>query len=127
MSKDERIKALQAALTQIEKDFGKEAIMKLGEKPVKPSVEVIPTGALPLDVAIGVGGIPRGRVVEIFGPEAGGKSTLAMVIVAQAQKLGGIGAYIDAEHAFDPAYASKLGIDVENLLISQPDSGEQAL
>ncbi|MBU0952486.1 MAG: recombinase RecA [Elusimicrobia bacterium] len=127
MAKDEKLKALESAITQIEKDFGKEAIMKLGEKSPRMMVEVIPTGALPLDVAIGVGGVPRGRVVEIFGPESGGKSTLAMIIAAQAQKLGGISAYIDAEHAFDPTYAKNLGLDVENLYISQPDSGEQAL
>ncbi|MBU2568061.1 MAG: recombinase RecA [Elusimicrobia bacterium] len=127
MVKDERIKALQAAITQIEKDFGKEAIMKLGEKGPRFVMDVIPTGALPLDIATGVGGIPRGRVVEIFGPEAGGKSTLAMIIVGQAQKLGGIAAYIDAENAFDPTYAKKLGVDTDNLFISQPDSGEQAL
>ena len=127
MSKDDKLKALEAAITQIEKDFGKESVIKLGEKTVKLTVETIPTGALALDVATGVGGIPRGRVIEIFGPEAGGKSTLAMLIAAQAQKLGGISAYIDAEHAFDTAYAAKLGIDVENLYISQPDSGEQGL
>jgi len=127
MSKDDKLKALEAAITQIEKDFGKESVIKLGEKTVKLTVETIPTGALALDVATGVGGIPRGRVIEIFGPEAGGKSTLAMIIAAQAQKLGGISAYIDAEHAFDTAYAAKLGIDVENLYISQPDSGEQGL
>jgi len=127
MLKDEKLKALQSAITQIEKDFGKEAIMKLGEKSPKLAVEAIPTGALPLDIAIGVGGIPRGRVIEIFGPEAGGKSTLAMIISAQAQKLGGISAYIDVEHAFDPTYAQKLGLDTENLLISQPDSAEEAL
>ena len=127
MSKDDKLKALEAAITQIEKDFGKESVIKLGEKTVKLTVETIPTGALALDIATGVGGIPRGRVIEIFGPEAGGKSTLAMIIAAQAQKLGGISAYIDAEHAFDTAYAAKLGIDVENLYISQPDSGEQGL
>jgi recombination protein RecA len=125
--KDERLKALQSAITQIEKDFGKEAVMRLGEKASKITIGVIPTGALPLDIAVGVGGVPRGRVVEIFGPEASGKSTLAMVIVSQAQKLGGVAAYIDAEHAFDTTYASKLGIDIDNLLISQPDSGEEGL
>lgn len=125
--KDERIKALDLALTQIEKDFGKEAIMRLGEKHAKATVDVIPTGALPLDIAVGVGGIPRGRVVEIFGPESSGKTTLALSIAAQSQKQGGIAAYIDAEHAMDPEYAKKLGVDIDNLLISQPDSGEQAL
>src|SRR6202050_3060460 len=127
MSKDERMKALELALTQIEKDFGKEAIMKMGEKSTKVQVEAIPTGALPLDIAIGVGGIPRGRVVEIYGPESSGKTTLTLHMVANAQKQGGVAAFIDAEHAMDPAYAKKLGVDIDNLLISQPDSGEQAL
>ena len=127
MAKDEKLKALDLALSQIEKDFGKEAIMRLGEKHSKEKVDAIPTGALPLDIAIGIGGIPRGRIVEIFGPESSGKTTLALCMVAETQKLGGIAAYIDAEHAMDPEYASKLGVDIENLLISQPDSGEQAL
>jgi len=127
MSKNEKLKALDLALNQIEKDFGKEAIMRLGEKHARTSVDVIPTGALPLDIAVGVGGIPRGRVVEIFGPESSGKTTLALCIVSQSQKQGGIAAYIDAEHAMDPEYAKKLGVDIDNLLISQPDSGEQAL
>jgi recombination protein RecA len=127
MARDERMKALDLALSQIEKDFGKEAIMKLGEKHLKTPVEIIPTGALPLDIAIGIGGIPRGRVIEIFGPESSGKTTLALCIAAQAQKRGGIAAYIDAEHAMDPEYAKKLGVDIDNLFISQPDSGEQAL
>lgn len=127
MAKDDRMKALELALTQIEKDFGKEAIMKLGEKDIKTTVDAIPTGSLPLDVAIGIGGIPRGRVIEIYGPESSGKTTLSLQVVANAQKLGGVAAFIDAEHAMDPIYAKKLGVDVENLLISQPDSGEQAL
>ncbi|MCB4790443.1 MAG: recombinase RecA [Elusimicrobia bacterium] len=127
MAKDERLKALDLALTQIEKDFGKDAIMRLGEKHAKMPVSAIPTGILPLDIAIGVGGIPRGRVIEIFGPESGGKTTLSLCIVSQAQKLGGIAAFIDAEHAMDPDYALKLGVDIDNLLISQPDSGEQGL
>ncbi len=127
MAKDDRMKALELALTQIEKDFGKEAIMKMGEKPLKSQVDVIPTGALPLDIAIGIGGIPRGRVVEIYGPESSGKTTLTLHMVANAQKQGGVAAFIDAEHAMDPAYAKKLGVDIDNLLISQPDSGEQAL
>jgi recombination protein RecA len=114
------------ALTQIEKDFGKEAIMKMGENSIS-QVEAIPTGALPLDIAIGIGGIPRGRVIEIYGPESSGKTTLTLQVVAQAQKAGGVAAFIDAEHAMDPAYAKKLGVDVDNLLVSQPDSGEQAL
>ena len=128
MNKDERAKALDLALAQIKKDFGQEALIKLGEKTAKVSgVGVIPTGILPLDIAIGVGGVPRGRVVEIYGPESSGKTTLCLSIVAQAQKAGGVAAYIDAEHAMDPVYAKKLGVDTDNLLISQPDSGEQAL
>ncbi|MBI4052395.1 MAG: recombinase RecA [Elusimicrobia bacterium] len=127
MAKDERAKALELALTQIEKAFGKEAIMKLGEKFAKTKVEVISTGALPLDIALGVGGLPRGRIVEIFGPEASGKTTLSLQAVAQAQKAGGTAAFVDAEHALDPVYARKLGVDVDNLLIAQPDSGEQAM
>ena len=127
MSKDEKLKALNLALSQIEKDFGKEAIMRLGEKNAHVDVDVIPTGALPLDIAIGIGGIPRGRIIEIFGPESSGKSTLALCVVAEAQKQGGIVAYIDAEHAMDPDYASKLGVNVDDMLISQPDSGEQGL
>src|SRR5512133_2953050 len=127
MAKDERSKALDLALAQIEKDFGKEAIMRLGEKHAKTPVEIIPTGALPLDIAIGVVGIPRGRVIEIFCPESSGKTTLALCMVAETQKKGGIAAYIDAEHAMDPEYAKMLGVDIDNLLISQPDSGEQAL
>ncbi len=127
MIKDEKLKALNLALTQIEKDFGKEAIMRLGEKNAQVDVDVISTGILPLDIAIGIGGLPRGRIIEIFGPESSGKSTLALCVAAQAQKQGGIVAYIDAEHAMDPEYASKLGVDIDNMLISQPDSGEQGL
>jgi recombination protein RecA len=127
MVKDEKLKALDLALSQIEKDFGKEAIMRLGEKHAKENVDSISTGALPLDIAIGIGGIPRGRIIEIYGPESSGKTTLALCMVAQTQKLGGIAAYIDAEHAMDPEYAKKIGVDIENLLISQPDSGEQGL
>src|ERR1700690_3097829 len=126
MGKDDRAKELELALAQIEKDFGKEAIMKLGEKSLKPRVEAIPTGALPLDIAIGIGGIPRGRVIEIYGPESSGKTTLTLHMVANAQKQGGVAAFIDAEHAMDPAYAKKLGVDIDNLLISQPDSGERS-
>jgi recombination protein RecA len=121
------MKALQLALSQIEKQYGKEAVMKLGDKSSKIKVDIIPTGALPLDVALGVGGVPRGRVIEIYGPEASGKTTLCLHIVAEAQKLGGNAAYIDAEHAMDPQYAKNLGVDIDNLLISQPDSGEQGL
>ena len=127
MGKDEKVKALEVAVSQIEKQFGKGTIMRLGAEAYKGEVEVIPTGALSLDVALGVGGVPKGRVVEIFGPEGGGKTTLSLQIIANAQRLGGTAAFVDAEHAMDPAYAKKLGVDVENLLISQPDSGEQAL
>jgi recombination protein RecA len=127
MIKDEKLKALDLALSQIEKDFGKEAIMRLGEKHSREQVDSIPTGALPLDIAIGIGGIPRGRIIEIYGPESSGKTTLALCMVAETQKLGGIAAYIDAEHAMDPEYAKKIGVDIDNLLISQPDSGEQGL
>ncbi len=124
--KSDKEKALELALSQIEKEFGKGAVMSLGGSSHQ-KVEVIPTGLIGLDVAIGVGGVPRGRVIELFGPESSGKSTLSMQIVASAQKHGGICAYIDAEHAMDPVYAEKLGVDINNLLISQPDSGEQAL
>ena len=123
---DERRKALKLAIEKIEKDFGKGAIMKLGDKP-EVSVETIPTGALALDVALGVGGIPHGRIIEIYGPESSGKTTLAQHIVAECQKKGGIAAFVDAEHALDPEYARNLGVNVDELLISQPDTGEQAL
>ncbi len=125
--KNEKIQALQAALNQIEKSFGKEAIMRLGEKSSKIKVSAIPTGALSLDLALGVGGIPRGRITEVYGPEASGKTTLTLNIIAQAQKQGGVAAFIDAEHALDPLYAKKIGVDIDNLLISQPDCGEEAL
>ncbi len=121
-----KLKALQAAMAKIEKDFGKGSIMKLGDEKIE-NVEVIPTGSIGLDVALGVGGYPRGRIIEIYGPESSGKTTLAIHAIAEAQKNGGIAAFIDAEHAFDRFYASKLGVDVDNLLISQPDNGEQAL
>lgn len=123
---EERIKALKLAIDKIEKDFGKGAIMKLGDKPAV-SVETIPTGALALDVALGVGGVPRGRIIEVYGPESSGKTTLAQHIVAECQKKGGIAAFVDAEHALDPEYARNLGVNVDELLISQPDTGEQAL
>lgn len=123
----DKITALDNAIRQIEKDFGKGSIMKLGEVAAKMHVEVIPTGTLSLDIALGVGGVPRGRVIEIYGPESSGKTTVALHVIAQAQKMGGIAAFIDAEHALDPAYAKKLGVDTDNLLISQPDNGEQAL
>lgn len=122
----ERDKALEMALSQIERQFGKGAIMKMGEAALQPG-EVISTGALALDLALGVGGVPRGRVVEIFGPESSGKTTLALHVVAEAQRNGGVAAFIDAEHALDPPYAKALGVDVDELLISQPDTGEQAL
>ena len=125
-SNSEKAKALQLALSQIEKSFGKEAICKLGDATVK-HIEAISTGALSLDLALGIGGIPRGRVIEIFGPEAGGKTTLSLHIAAQAQKAGGTVAFIDAEHALDPTYAKLIGVNIDELLISQPDSGEQAL
>ena len=125
-SMSDRMKALDAALGQIDKQFGKGSIMRMGEKD-SMKVAAIPTGALPLDIALGVGGLPRGRVVEIFGPESSGKSTLAMHVVAEAQRNGGICAYVDAEHAMDPIYAKAIGVDTDNLLISQPDTGEQAL
>ena len=124
---DERQRALDLALTQIEKQFGKGSIMKLGENQAKLQVDVIPTGTLALDVALGVGGVPRGRVVEIYGPEASGKTTLGYHIIAEAQREGGVAAFIDAEHALNPGYARNVGVDIDNLLISQPDSGEQAL
>ncbi|MCM8819060.1 MAG: recombinase RecA, partial [Candidatus Omnitrophica bacterium] len=119
-------KALEMTISQIEKEFGKGAIMKLGDKKLM-EVEVIPTGAISLDIALGVGGIPRGRITEIFGQEASGKTTLALQILAEAQKLGGTVAFIDAEHALDPNYAKALGVNIEDMLISQPDTGEQAL
>lgn len=126
MGSSEKLKALQAAMDKIEKNFGKGSIMKMGDEIVE-QVEVIPTGSIGLNVALGVGGYPRGRIVEIYGPESSGKTTLAIHAIAEAQKAGGIAAFIDAEHAFDRFYASKLGVDVDNLLISQPDNGEQAL
>ena len=124
---DEKTKNLDLAISQIEKQYGKGPIMRLGNRDVLVPVSVIPSGAISLDAALGVGGFPRGRVVEIYGPEAGGKTTLTLHIIAEAQKLGGSAAFIDAEHALDPTYARKLGVDVDNLLVSQPDNGEQAL
>jgi recombination protein RecA len=124
---DERMKLLESAISQIEKQHGKGAIMRLGNRDILVPVSVIPTGCLSLDVALGVGGVPRGRVVEVYGPESGGKTTLTLQVIAEAQKLGGQAAFIDAEHALDPTYARKLGVDVDNLLVSQPDNGEQAL
>ncbi len=122
----EKMKALQLTMDKIEKGFGKGAIMKMGDQPME-DIECIPSGSIALDIALGIGGYPRGRVVEIYGPEASGKTTLALHAIAEAQKKGGVAAFIDAEHAFDRFYAEKLGVDIENLLISQPDNGEQAL
>ena len=122
----EKLKALQAAMDKIEKTFGKGSIMKMGDDNVQ-EVEVIPTGSIALNAALGVGGYPKGRIIEIYGPESSGKTTLAIHAIAEAQKAGGIAAFIDAEHAFDRFYAAKLGVDVDNLWISQPDNGEQAL
>ncbi len=122
----EKMKALEAALGQIEKQFGKGSVMKLGDVTAM-EVEAIPTGALSLDIALGIGGIPRGRIVEVYGPESSGKTTLALHMIAEAQKLGGEAAFIDAEHALDPVYAKHLGVDIDNLIVSQPDTGEQAL
>ena len=122
----DKLKALRAAMEKIEKNYGKGSIMKLGDENIE-NIEVIPTGSIALDAALGVGGYPKGRIIEIYGPESSGKTTLAIHAIAEAQKAGGIAAFIDAEHAFDRFYAEKLGVDVENLWISQPDSGEQAL
>ncbi|MGH7868518.1 MAG: recombinase RecA, partial [Candidatus Dormibacteraceae bacterium] len=125
--RNERAKALELAMIQIEKQFGKGSIMRLGAKDALVPVEVIPTGALSFDAALGIGGMPRGRVVEVFGPESSGKTTLTLHVIAEAQKRGGMAAFIDAEHALDANYAKRLGVDVDNLLVSQPDFGEQAL
>src|SRR5437899_2203168 len=123
----DRLKAVEIAFGQIEKQFGKGSIMRLGQKGAIQPIDAIPTGAISIDFALGVGGVPRGRVVEIFGPESSGKTTLALQVIAEAQKLGGLAAFVDAEHALDAAYAQKLGVDLDNLLVSQPDNGEQAL
>ena len=127
MENEEKMKALDAALAQIEKQYGKGSVMKLGDQSANMSIDVVPTGSLSLDLALGLGGMPRGRVIEIYGPESSGKTTLAIHAIAQAQKTGGIAAMIDAEHAFDRSYAKALGVNLETLLISQPDNGEQAL
>lgn len=124
---DNKQKALGAALSQIERQFGKGAVMRLGDKPVAGADDAIPTGSLGLDIALGIGGLPKGRIVEIYGPESSGKTTLTLQVIAQAQKRGGAAAFIDAEHALDPTYAEKLGVNVDELLVSQPDTGEQAL
>lgn len=125
--KEEKQKALEAALSHIEKQFGKGSVMKLGDSSNNMNVETIPTGSLSLDIALGLGGIPKGRIIEVYGPESSGKTTVALHMVAEVQKRGGVAGFIDAEHALDPAYASKIGVDIDNLYISQPDNGEQAL
>ena len=124
---DNKRKALTAALSQIEKQFGKGSVMRLGDEGPAKDIEAISTGSIGLDVALGIGGLPRGRVVEIYGPESSGKTTLTLQVIAEAQKLGGTAAFVDAEHALDPIYAKKLGVNVDDLLVSQPDTGEQAL
>lgn len=126
-AKDDKLKALDAALSQIEKQYGKGSVMKLGDTSNRMQVEAIPTGSLSLDIALGVGGVPKGRIVEIYGPESSGKTTVALHMVAEVQKRGGIAGFIDAEHALDPVYAKNIGVDIDNLYISQPDNGEQAL
>ena len=123
----DKSKALEAALGQIEKAFGKGSVMKLGQTQESVDIEAISTGSLGLDIALGIGGLPRGRIIEIYGPESSGKTTLALHVAAEAQKKGGVCAFVDAEHALDPAYAKKLGVDIDELVISQPDAGEQAL
>lgn len=127
MEKEDKLKALDAALAQIERQYGKGAVMKLGDPSVQMNVETIPTGSLSLDIALGLGGIPKGRIVEIYGPESSGKTTVTLHMIAEVQKRGGIAGFIDAEHALDPAYAKNIGVDIDNLYISQPDNGEQAL
>ena len=127
MEREEKLKALDAALTQIERQYGKGAVMKLGDPSAQMNVETIPTGSLSLDIALGLGGIPKGRIIEIYGPESSGKRTVTMHMIAEVQKRGGIAGFIDAEHALDPVYAKNIGVDVDNLYISQPDNGEQAL
>ena len=127
MAKEDKIKALETAVAQIEKQFGKGSIMKLGDTDINMNIETVPTGSVSLDIALGLGGIPKGRIIEIYGPESSGKTTVALHMVAEVQKLGGIAGFIDAEHALDPAYAKNIGVDIDNLYISQPDCGEQAL
>ena len=127
MEKEDKLKALDAALSQIERQFGKGAVMKLGDSKAQMNVETIPTGSLSLDIALGLGGIPKGRIIEIYGPESSGKTTVTLHMIAEVQKRGGIAGFIDAEHALDPTYAKNIGVDVDNIYISQPDNGEQAL
>ena len=127
MKQEEKLKALDAALVKIEKDYGKGSVMKLGDYQADRTIEVTPTGSISLDIALGVGGVPRGRIIEIYGPESSGKTTVALHMVAEVQKRGGIAGFIDAEHALDPVYAKNIGVDIDNLYISQPDNGEQGL
>ena len=127
MDREEKLKALDAALTQIEKAYGKGSVMKLGDSSANMNIETVPTGSLSLDIALGLGGVPRGRIIEVYGPESSGKTTVALHMVAEVQKRGGIAGFIDAEHALDPVYAKNIGVDIDNLYISQPDNGEQAL
>ena len=127
MNREEKLKALEGAITQIEKAYGKGSVMKLGDSGSNMNIETVPTGSLSLDIALGLGGIPKGRVIEVYGPESSGKTTVALHMVAEVQKRGGIAGFIDAEHALDPVYAKKIGVDIDNLYISQPDNGEQAL
>ena len=124
---DDRNKAIETALAALEKQFGKGSVMRLGSKEAVVPIAVISTGSISFDAALGVGGVPRGRVIEVFGPESSGKTTISLQIIAEAQRAGGLAAFVDAEHALDPAYAKKLGVDIDNLLVSQPDYGEQAL
>ena len=127
MEREEKLKALDAAIAKLEKEYGKGAVMKLGDPASQMNVETIPTGSLSLDIALGLGGIPKGRVIEIYGPESSGKTTVTLHMIAEVQKNGGIAGFIDAEHALDPVYAKNIGVDIDNLYISQPDNGEQAL
>lgn len=127
MAKEDRIRALESALAQIEKQYGKGSVMKLGETSSNMNIETVPTGSLSLDIALGLGGVPKGRIIEIYGPESSGKTTVALHMIAEVQKIGGIAGFIDAEHALDPVYAKNIGVDIDNLYISQPDNGEQAL
>lgn len=127
MAGDDKLKALDAAIAKLEKDFGKGAVMKLGDAAANVSVETVPTGSLSLDIALGLGGVPKGRIIEIYGPESSGKTTVALHMIAEVQKRGGIAGFIDAEHALDPVYAKNIGVDIDELYISQPDSGDQAL
>ena len=125
MSKDNKIRALESALAQIEKQYGKGSVMKLGDTSSTMNIETVPTGSISLDIALGLGGLPKGRIIEIYGPESSGKTTVALHVVAEVQKMGGIAGFIDAEHALDPVYAKNIGVDIDNLYISQPDNGER--